>query len=170
MKTTHLGVQAVLVLGLVALISWPQFRPLRAQSVWRYSPAGSRSPQADDLSRVRRVDRVGDARPHARLEQGLEAAQSQRAEPVSVHSPTADEATPAYVAPLSVAAMGAKFNALVGSALTSLNQPIPFARLALRNIRTAHVDATATANDEGRFSFLDLDAGAYVVELLGVDG
>ena len=39
MKRTHLGVQAAIVLTMVALVSWPEFRPVRAQSVWRYVPS-----------------------------------------------------------------------------------------------------------------------------------
>ena len=38
MRRTHLGVQAAIVLTMVAFVSWPEFRPVRAQSVWRYAP------------------------------------------------------------------------------------------------------------------------------------
>jgi len=75
-----------------------------------------------------------------------------------------------FATPIPVAALGGRLNALVGLARTSLNMPIPYARVLLRNIRTGRVESRATANDEGRFSFLDVDASAYIVELLGSDG
>ena len=46
---------------------------------------------------------------------------------------------------------------------------IPYARVVLRNIQTGQVLARATADGGGHFSFLDLDANAYIVELLGPD-
>ena len=75
-----------------------------------------------------------------------------------------------YNTPIAVAAVGGKFNALVGVAQTSLNIPIPYARIVVRNIQTGRIEARATANDVGRFSFLDLDPSVYVVELLGPAG
>jgi hypothetical protein len=74
-----------------------------------------------------------------------------------------------YLSP-SVAALGGKLNALLGFARTSLNVPIPYARVLLRNIITGQVMARGVANDQGMFSFLDLDASSYIVELLGPDG
>jgi hypothetical protein len=75
-----------------------------------------------------------------------------------------------FYTPYAVAALGGKLNALTGLARTSLNAPIPYAKVLLRNIRTGQVMARATANDQGQFSFLDLDSSSYVVELLGEDG
>jgi hypothetical protein len=61
-------------------------------------------------------------------------------------------------------------NALSGTALTSLNAPIPYARLILRNILTGQVVGQATANASGQFSFVDLDPNLYIVEVLGANG
>ena len=38
MRRTHLAVQAGVILSLVAFVGWPAFRPVRAQSIWRYAP------------------------------------------------------------------------------------------------------------------------------------
>ena len=50
------------------------------------------------------------------------------------------------------------------------NAPIPHARVLLRNIDTGEVQDRATADELGRFSFVDLKPSRYVVELLGPDG
>ena len=72
--------------------------------------------------------------------------------------------------PLEVLQAGGSINAIMGRARTSLNTPIPYARLVLRNIRTGAIEARATANEEGRYTFLDVQSSAYVVELIGPDG
>jgi hypothetical protein len=77
---------------------------------------------------------------------------------------------PAFQTSAALAAVGARLNALVGVARTSLNMPIPFARVVLRNIGTGQVFARTVANEHGVFSFLDLDANTYLVELLDGDG
>src|SRR5258705_7024518 len=58
MKRTHLAVQAAIVLTMVASVSWPQFQPVRAQSVWRYVPAAILQAKTTDAARF-----TGDARP-----------------------------------------------------------------------------------------------------------
>src|SRR6266850_1266999 len=50
MNRAHIGVQAVIVLTMVVFVSWPQFRPLRAQSVWRYAPAVVQQAKTDDAA------------------------------------------------------------------------------------------------------------------------
>ena len=159
MKRTHTSVQAFIVLTMIAFVSWPQYRPVvRAQSIWRYSPAVSQRAQADDFARAD----VGFGR-------ASYISRQPAGRPETIPG-VADEINPQYVTPISVAALGGRLNALVGFARTSLNMPIPYARLALRSIRTGRVEARATANDEGRFSFLDIDPSSYIVELLGPDG
>jgi hypothetical protein len=61
-------------------------------------------------------------------------------------------------------------NVLAGNAITSLNAPIPYARIVLRNVQTGEVLARAMSNAEGEFSFLDLDPNVYILELIGADG
>ena len=166
MKRTHLAIQLAIVLMLTALVSWPQFRPVRAQSVWQYGTTASRQAQADELSRAdqdpTREAVVGFGRASFRTTQPF-------AQPATVPG-IADGLARQYNTPIAVAAVGGKFNALVGVAQTSLNIPIPYARLVVRNIQTGKIEARATANDVGRFSFLDLDPSVYVVELLGPAG
>ena len=72
--------------------------------------------------------------------------------------------------PLPVAALGGKINALLGMVRTSLNRPVPYAMVVLRNILTGQVRARTTANGRGEFSFVDLDSNLYVVELVQADG
>ena len=166
MKRTHLAIQLAIVLMLTALVSWPQFRPVRAQSVWQYGTSASRQTQADELSRA-------DQDPTREAVVGLGRASFRTTQPFAQPATVpgvADGLARQYNTPIAVAAVGGKFNALVGVAQTSLSMPIPYARVVARNIRTGRIEARATANDVGRFSFLDLDPSSYVVELLGPAG
>ena len=167
MRRTHLGVQAAIVLTMVAFVSWPQFRPVRAQSVWRYAPKAVLEARTNDAARFA-GDRAASARrPNFAFSAAAFATTTQT---TGQNSLTKSQAKEDYYTPTAVAALGGKLNALVGFARTSLNAPIPYARVALRNIRTGGVFARTVANDQGWFSFLDLDSNAYLVELLGADG
>ena len=135
MRRTHLGVQAAIVLAMVGLVSWPEFRPMRAQSVWRYAPDSVLLARTQDAARFGGGNKLS-------TQWG-------------------------YSAPATTVS---RLNALTGNALTSLNAPIPYARIVLRNIQTGEVLAHTTANAEGEFSFLDLDPNVYIVELIGGDG
>ena len=138
MRRTHLGVQAAIVLTMVAFVSWPEFRPVRAQSVWRYAP------------------------------DAVLLARTQDAERFSTRFRTPVE-NPGYVS-RAAAPAGGLVNALSGRALTSLNAPIPYARVILRSVLTGHVVGQATANGDGQFSFVDLGANLYIVEVLDANG
>jgi len=138
MRRTHLGVQAAIVLTMVAFVSWPEFRPVRAQSVWRYAP------------------------------DAVLLARTQDAERFSTPFRTA-VGNPGYVS-RAAAPAGGLVNALSGRALTSLNAPIPYARVILRNVLTGQMVGQATANGDGQFSFVDLSANLYIVEVLGANG
>jgi hypothetical protein len=156
---------------MVAFVSWPQFRPVHTASVWRYAGSGTQQTLADDAAQY---SDKGVIRPTS-----LTTGQF----PYGVNSNSADDqigagrrgdgltkgAIPFYT-PDAVAALGGKLNALTGLARTSLNAPIPYAKLLLRNIRTGQVMGRTTTNEQGQFSFLDLDSSSYVVELLGADG
>lgn len=155
----HLGVQAAIVVTMVASVSYPQFRPAaRTQFPWRYAPVAVLQARALDAARF-----AGDARTRT---------------PIAFTTPVAGAQNPlgnvrtdaSYLTPAAVTALGGKVNVLVGFARTSLNTPIPYARVVLRNIRTGRVQASAIANERGEFSFLDIDSTAYVVELVGADG
>jgi len=166
MMRTHLGVQAVIVTAMVASVSYPQFRPVRAQPVWRYAPVAVLQAQTLDAARF-----AGDAvrsRPAAILDRDNAAFTT----PVPAAENPVIKTPPdvSYLTPAAVAVLGGKTNALLGFARTSLNTPIPYARVVLRNIRTGEVFARTTANQRGEFSFVDVDSNSYVVELLGADG
>jgi hypothetical protein len=172
MKRAHLGIQAAIVLMMVAFVSWPQFRPVLrpvgAQSVWRYGPSDAQQALAADAARysdtgvIRRTS-VPVGRP--RFTTDLPEPQVGSAQGAGNLGADAT-----WYTPQAVAMLGGKLNALVGLARTSLNAPIPYARLLLRNIRTGQVMARTTANEQGQFSFLDLDSSQYIVELVGLDG
>jgi hypothetical protein len=156
MHRTHLGVQAAIVLTMVTLVSWPQFRPVRAQSVWRFVPQSVLEARANDAARF--------AGEPVRGRGGLDQTTfTQNGNVTTRNAPLEYTAAP-------VAALGGKVNALVGRARTSLNAPIPFARVLLRNVRTGQVILQTLADMNGLFQFLDLDSSAYIVELIGADG
>lgn len=65
---------------------------------------------------------------------------------------------------------GTNLNAIVGRARTLTNQPVPYGRVVLRNTSTGLIEARATADQDGRFTFVDVIPSSYVVELVGADG
>ena len=167
MRRTHLAIQAAIVLAMVSLVSWPQFRPVHAQTVWRYSPEAVAQAQANDVQRfsgetpqaTRQPFRLGSA------------AYIGTAAPRTAPAVRSDiERAEPFVPPASVTALGGRVNALLGLAKNSLNAGVPYARVVLRTIRTGRVLARTTADSQGAFRFLDLDSDMYVVELLGADG
>jgi len=155
MRRTHLGVQAAIVLTMVVLVSWPEFRPVRAQSVWRYAPAAVLQARTSDAERF-----AGDK---VTRRSAMSLDQTAYTTPKVIGAPTY------YLTP-GVVAAGGKVNALLGVARTSLNASIPRARVVLRNIRTGQALAETTANEAGEFTFVDVEANSYIVELLGADG
>lgn len=165
MRTTHLGLQAAIVLTMVAFVSWPQFRPVRTQSVWRYFPSAVLQAKTDDAARFAGTAAAGQ-HPAMRVAQ-TSFVDSTPAGAVNV---AGSASTAGYRTSQAVAAAGGKLNALIGIARTSLNMPIPFARIVLRNIGTGQVFSRTMADEQGAFSFVDLDANAYIVELLDQDG
>lgn len=156
----HLGVQAAIVVTMVASVSLPQVRPVRTFP-FRYAPVAVLQARTLDAARF-----AGDARTPIPASLNRTALTT----PVTV-APLGNVRTDAsYLTPAAVSVLGGKVNALVGFARTSLNAPIPYARVVLRNIRTGQVQGSAMANERGEFSFLDIESTLYVVELLGVDG
>ena len=57
-----------------------------------------------------------------------------------------------------------------GGAWHANNTPIPAARLRLRSVVTGKVAATTEANAAGEFTFSDIAAGTYLVELVSDGG
>jgi hypothetical protein len=170
MKGRHLGVQTAIVLTMVAFVSWPQFRPIRAQSVWRYAPAAAQQARTDDAARYSDPEAIRNSSAGVGQTARTTYASSTQAQIDADKRADDLKAALSSFTPLPVAALGGRTNALVGLARTSLNGAIPYAMVLLRNILTGQVRARATANDRGQFSFVDLDSNLYVVELLGPDG
>src|SRR5256885_222414 len=163
MRRNHLGVQAATVLAMVASVSWPQFKPVRTQSIWRYAPTSVLQARTVDAARF-----AGEKGAAARPLAGLNNATFVPPNPVQ-NPLTRAQSAPGYLAPAAVAVLGGKSNALLGFARTSLNTPIAYARVVLRNLRTGQVNARTVANERGEFAFVDVDSNAYIVELLGPD-
>ena len=169
MNRTHFGVQVAIVLTMVAFVSWPQFRPVRAQTVWRYTRAVVQQAETEDALRYSYGEENREGVGFGRASYTTVKPPSQ----ISTFRTTGNEdqqmgQSTVRLDPLT--ALGAKVNALIGLAHTSLNTPIPYARVLLRDIKTGQIEARATANDKGRFSFLDVGASSYIVELIGSDG
>jgi hypothetical protein len=169
MKSARLGVQALIVIALIVLVSRPQFRPLRAASVWltpeETSAANETAEFVEQLSSTDRRAAAGRGRRFAGS-----TTDEERARQLAAGRSAEDQKQRFFFTPPGVSNLGGKLNALVGRARTSANTPIPYAKVLLRNIRTGQIEARATANEEGQFSFLDLANSNYIVELIGPDG
>lgn len=173
MTTARFGLQTAVVLLLVALVSWPETRQVRAvEAVWRTG-----GPLAAARTGVSLNGRTGGAAARGRRREigwgsaGL--AWTSAAGGNALHRKLYEEGVGSrkrYTVPNGVLALGGRLNAVLGYARTSLNAPIPHAQLVLRSIATGEVEARATADEEGRFTFLDLMPSGYIVELLGPDG
>jgi hypothetical protein len=59
---------------------------------------------------------------------------------------------------------------IMGSAWNADNSPIPGARVQLRDLVSGKVRAAAVADENGRFTFTNIERGTYVVELVGQNG
>ena len=164
MKRTHLGIQAIIVLTMVWFVSWPEFRPVRAQSIWRYSPEAVLEARRTDAARYATTTAASSRR----------GSVSELSSPIplvpTLHDSLVVNDERLDFTPGAIAALGGRENALVGLAQNSLNAVIPHARVVLRDIRTGEALQQATADELGQFSFIDLPPSDYVVELLGQDG
>jgi hypothetical protein len=164
MTSVRFGVQTVIVLLLVAFVSWPDYARLKGATVSRTS--GER-PRQDDARRG--ADRRARG---LRYEIGYGSISLQRASATTSDALQrklyeGDLEARRHRVPVGLLALGARFNGIIGQARTALNAPVPFARLVLRNPVTGRIEARAVANDKGEFTFLDISPNGYVIELLG---
>lgn len=169
MNRKRFRLQAVFVIVLIVLVTWPQWRPIRATSVWRaHGPLETQRQTSPD----RRFDYGDDT--NARVGYGSLATQDDGDASKAAARKAADHMLanrPRYdTAPAEMVALGARLNAIVGRARTNLNAPVPYARLILRNLITGQIEARATADQEGRFTFIDVGESGYIIELIGSDG
>jgi hypothetical protein len=161
-----LPLQLALVVGLTATVGFPEFRePVRAATLWR--TGGPLTPRPELVSSDSRFayDMTGTG-----SRSGGSNSVGTRAQRESSRQ-TADGIRSAVSGTRSGGGTtGSRVATINGRAATALNQPVPFARVLLRNLLTGQVQAQATADSNGRFSFGDVLTNGYVVELLGVDG
>jgi hypothetical protein len=141
MNRLRFRVQVAAVAALVVLVGWPRFRPAPAVTVWASRAPAPQPELVLDDPRVRAAEDSGSS--------------FARAIP--------DE-------PRSISDLGAKVDAIVGRARTLANQPVPYARVTLRDASSGRIAARTTADRSGRFVFLDVTSGGYVLELTGADG
>jgi hypothetical protein len=164
MSPARFAVQAILVLCLILLVSWPDHRLGARDASW-----WTKGVESDALSDLDRVSRG------ARYEIGWGQAALQRAASKRSHGMRAaafesGHSGRRYVTPAAVVALGGRVNAILGDVRTLQDVPLGRARLVLRDVRTGLVEAWATADDSGRFAFVDVMPSGYVVELIGSDG
>jgi len=164
MRRAHFGIQAIVVVAVVSFVSWPQFRPARAQSIWRYAPAAVLEARTIDAARYAGAASASTRRPFIG-----DLSSSTELVPTPQGSAVIDDTQDEF-APGAIAALGGTDNALVGLAQNSLNASIPRARVVLRDIRTGEALQQTTADELGQFWFVDLPSSEYVVELVGPDG
>jgi hypothetical protein len=165
MKTTTLLMQLTLVVGLTVAVGVPQFRePVRAATLWR--TGGPLTPRPELVSSDSRFayEAEGTRRGDGSIITGTGRTQreSERQSSDSIRNETSGIRTGGSA--------GGRMATLNGRAATALNQPVPFARVVLRSIVTGQVQAQATADSNGRFTFGDVLTSGYVVEMIGIDG
>ena len=170
MTPARLGVHVLIVLTLMLAVSWPDLGRVRAGSVWRANGplSASRSAASPTSGGIpgrtgRRTGEYGfgsaayapsTGGPGLRQRLSEDHVEGRRRRPVHP----------------GVLALGGKINAILGSARTALNAPMPGALLVLRNLQSGQVEARATADEAGEFVFLDVAPSNYLVELLGPGG
>ncbi len=172
MSRARFAVHASVVLTLVALVSWPEQRRLRANPFWGSAPVGTSGPTTPGGD-PRFSEESSDGR-QRQIGFGTISYASAPAAPgtLSLDQKLAENAyeNRRSLLPPEMLALGAKINGIVGYTRTSANEAIPFARVWLRNVRTGEIEARAVADQFGQFMFLDIHPNGYVVELIGPDG
>ena len=159
MRLTRFHLQAACVLGLMTIIGWPEFRqPARAVTVWR--PNGPLTPRPELAAADQRI---AYARPGAAAPSAAGTASPTAANPQIARGAAAGVRTAA------LESAGPRAS-ITGRARTSLNQPVPYARVVLRNRVTGEIASRTTADEHGQFSFDNLRMDGYIVELIGMDG
>lgn len=165
MREKNFRIQVVCVLALIALASWPKFKPIKEQAtVWRANPLEVRT-EASSFNRrfeyedpTRRTFQITDPSNIGQQGQSLLPGSTTR------RSDTADEKLRPRV---EEEAEGME---IIGRARTTMNESVPYANLVLRNQETGAVEGRARADESGRFVFKNLRPGKYVIELIDKNG
>jgi hypothetical protein len=169
--TRRLRIQVAFVFALIILVGWPKFRPVRAVTIWktqaRIAPQPALviedprfQPAAYEAAGVTAWPALDTG---AAIDDAITAVSLKRATRRS-------SVTQAPEIAFALKALGSRLNAIVGRARTALNTPVPYGRLLLRNARSGQVAKRATADQEGRFLFVDIGPSNYIAELVGADG
>ena len=157
MRLGALALQATLVVAVTATVGYPEFRqPARTLTIWR--PAGPLTPQPGLVA--------GDPR----FMYGVTNASLPRSGALDGRQADALGAARPERQGSRDASTTRRTNPITGRARTALNQPVPFASVALRNIRTGRIESRTRADQAGGFDFDMFAPGSYVVEILGADG
>lgn len=96
------------------------------------------------------------------------AAQNQAAVPSSGRG-SLSTANGSGAAPVLPGTPQAAFGTIHISALSAANSPLPRWIIRLRDARYGRVVATNLTDEEGSFTFRDVDPGSYIIELIGGD-
>ncbi|MGH9349742.1 MAG: carboxypeptidase-like regulatory domain-containing protein [Vicinamibacterales bacterium] len=167
MTPARFSVQALIVLALVALVSWPNERRVRAGAFWyAHGPLSTRGDEAKGGGTG-----LGSYRYHIGYGSASETALG-AAGAASLHRRLYEHDIEGRRRPMprEVLALGGRLNGILGYARTARNAPIPFARVVLRHLASGAVEARGVADESGRFTFLDVIPSGYIVELLDANG
>lgn len=72
--------------------------------------------------------------------------------------------------PRAGGAVGIRSTSIVGVAWNADNSPIAGARIRLRNVVTGRMATAGVANEAGQFTFVGVDSGSYLIELVTEKG
>jgi hypothetical protein len=167
MTPARFGFQAMVVLSLVALVSWPEQRQVRAGDFWHALDGASKrldvpATLGSHAGGGKYVIGYGTA---SEMRLGAQAA-------AALHRKLYEndiEGRRRSVPP-GLQTLGGKVNGIFGYARAARNTPIASAQLLLRNTKTGKVEAPAVADEYGRFAFLDMMPSSYIVELVDSKG
>lgn len=166
MRESNFRIQVVCVLALIALASWPKFRPIKEQAtVWRANPLEVRT-QAAALDRRVAFDQPGQRDNFSLPDAAIPGGQSSLPL-LTEEARRAEDAT--EVTRRRIEDEGESLE-IIGRARTTMNEAVPYATLVLRNQVTGAVEGRARADESGRFVFKGLAVGKYVIELVDKDG
>lgn len=165
MREKNFRIQVVCVLALIALASWPKFKPIKEQAtVWRANPFEVRT-QAASLSQRFSYDDAG--RRNFDITDPNRTTGAQDLLRSNSGATRADSPAEAAKKKVDDEVEGLE---IIGRARTTMNEPVPYATLVLRNQETGAVEGRARADESGRFVFKGLPPGKYIIELVDKNG
>ena len=168
MTSVRLTLQAVAVLSMVTFVSWSDYSRVAgaadaaARAAARQSSASGEPSQRGSSQDLRSEVGYGSMsmrRASTAASTGAAALQ-QRLYEQTIR-------TRRESLPVALMTLGGRVNGIIGQARTTMNAPVPFARLVLRDPVTGRIEARAIADDKGQFTFLDIMPSGYVIEVIG---